>query len=71
MTIKYNSPGANFTSLKNAWNENKFMKEYEQVNNPYFHLYMEIQMVMVQIQIQIHFFGDNLKPLNIVRVELV
>ena len=36
MTIKYNSPGANFTSLKNAWNENKFMKEYEQVNNPYF-----------------------------------
>lgn len=36
MTIKYNSPGANFTSLKNAWNQNKFMKEYEQVNNPYF-----------------------------------
>ena len=36
MTVKYNSHGSGFTSLKNAWNQNKFMKQYEQVNNPYF-----------------------------------
>lgn len=34
MSIKYNSYGGQFRSLKDAWNQNIFMSQYEQVNNP-------------------------------------
>ena len=31
-----NNTGQNYAKLDNAWNNNEFMKKYEQVNNPYF-----------------------------------
>jgi len=31
-----NNTGQNYAKLSNAWNNNEFMKKYNQVNNPYF-----------------------------------
>ena len=35
-TVNTNYNGANYSTLNNGWNANNFMKNYEQVNNPYF-----------------------------------
>ena len=36
MSVKYNSRGSQYTPQRNAWNPNKFMKEYTQVNDPFY-----------------------------------